>query len=309
MLMTSLKELGKVDVVRIHADLPKYPRKKSFRQRKGEKVLDFNARMPGDTATCNSFGVAYTDSGQILLADNSNYALKLFSETGQPLHRLQLSSNVYGVVVVNTTTAAVTLPQEQRVQLVSLGSTLATAGDIKIAGACYGITCVGTTLVVGCISDTSLRVMSLDGNLLFSVSTDVDGTRMFDSAFYLASTHYGMHHDPSVYVSDYHGNNIRCTGNVVCVKLDGQVASTYTHISSSTYGLQGLSCADDGSVYVASQGDRRVIQLSADCQEIGILLDKEQFQKNLRGLAFDCTKHHLAVTMVSCDTVSVFRLI
>jgi hypothetical protein len=302
-LMTSLKELGKVDVMRVQADLPSCP---SSRKRKAEKVLDFNARMPEDTGTCNCVGVAYTPSGQIVLADHSNGALKLFSETGQPLHRLKLSSQPWGVAVVNYngTIAAVTLPDEKRVQLVSLGSTISTAGSINSADMCYGITCVGETLVVGCADDTSLKVMSLDGQeQAFISKTDANGTQLFDSAYYITSKHHGMRNDPTVYVSD--GG----AGTVVAIKLDGRVACTYTSNSSSKSVLHGVSCDDDGNVYIASHSDRRILQLSSDGQEIGVLLDKELFQANIIGLAFDRKQHHMAVTMYVCDTVNVFRLV
>jgi hypothetical protein len=154
---------------------------KPFRERIAEKVVDFNGRLPADGSTCRFTGVCFTDNGEILLADRGNISVKLFSTSGQYLHHVKLSYEPYDVTLIDQMTAAVTLPDERLIQLITLGEKLTTAGTIDVGEMCWSITCLDSKLIVICgdiDSRCTVKMLLKNGREIQRFTCDENGEQL-----------------------------------------------------------------------------------------------------------------------------------
>ncbi|XP_052818953.1 E3 ubiquitin-protein ligase TRIM71-like [Mya arenaria] len=180
---------------------------------------DIDVKATKDQVTCYITGIALLPSGLLLLADGSNKNVKLVNDPARTVaSRLQLPGEPWDVCVLPNDQAAVTLPNNSMIQLLSTKRGQLTRGkEIKVSPMCRGITSYNNRLYVSYQSNPRIKVMTLDGHIISTFQTD-DGIQFFKAPFYLtvsAST------PPTLYVSDYDAHT------VLQLSLDGKVLREY----------------------------------------------------------------------------------
>jgi hypothetical protein len=278
------------------------PDVRSFSKRGAHKVLELSGKAAGDTDWCSFISATFTETGDILLADQGNNKLKLFTEAGQHIHQLKLSSRPYDVTVIDRTTAAVTLDAEMRIQMITmLNGKLIISRSIDVGDQCYGITYVDGKLAVAC-RDAGCRVycvkvMSIGGHVLHSITKDHEG-KFLKGADYIASKP-GQACDPAkLYVSAFHGDS------VLCYTIDGQCLFQYR--SSDLRLIRGITVDEEGHIYVGSWNNIHLV--SADGMKGRVLLVSNAFTTALCLLCYDQRQDRLVVTHTRPSIVMVYQL-
>jgi hypothetical protein len=209
----------------------------------------------------------------------------------------------WDVTVIDRTTAAVTLLDEKMIQLISVTDGLSTTRSIRVRGECYGITGVDSKLAVTCDPNSghaSVKVLSMDGKVLQSITTDRDGQRL-QVPRYITSTPGGAGDPAKLYVTD-------CDTNIVlCYTLDGRCVFQYRGRDLSF--PRGIAVDVENNMYVACSGTRTILQVSADDKKGRVLLDRQKFVDRLFGLCYEPRQDRLVVTQYNTNTVTVYRLV
>ncbi|XP_052818172.1 uncharacterized protein LOC128244195 [Mya arenaria] len=183
-----------------------------------KKEADINVRMTQDKETCWISSSALISPGLFLLADCNNNCVKLIDvSTRIVTARLQLPGYPWDVCVLHDDQAAVTLPNNSMIQLLSIKGGQLSRGKKIVSPECRGITSYNNRLYVLYKSNPRIEVMTLDGHIISTFQKD-DGKQLFQRPYYLtvsAST------PPTLYVSDYSANT------VLQLSLDGKVLREY----------------------------------------------------------------------------------
>lgn len=224
----------------------------------------------------------------LIVADKTDGALKLL-KGGKIVSRTTFSSYPWDITKINETCIAVTYPQMNRifffnayfhdviVKIITtvslLGSPLKCESSIKIRRPCFGITCLGKSLVVSC--EDCIQMYSLKGKLLDTVNKNVDGKPLFSRATFLSSDKFR----DVVFVSDEGANSVSA---IQCAHKTFVSSPKYIYLHPKLRCPQGIAVADDGSILVSGFGSKNIHKISTT----GILL--EVFEMTVRpwALAF-----------------------
>ncbi|XP_052815505.1 uncharacterized protein LOC128242405 isoform X2 [Mya arenaria] len=176
---------------------------------------DINVRAPQDQETCIITGLTLLSPGLFLLTDHGNSCAKLVDATTRAVtSRLELPGKPWDVCALPGDQAAVILPYESMIQLMSTKEGQLSRGkEIKISPGCHGIAYNNNRLYVSYVSNPRIEVMTLDGHIISTFQT-VDGRQIFQCPIYLtvsAST------PPTMYVSDSTAHT------VLQLSLDGKL--------------------------------------------------------------------------------------
>ena len=141
-----------------------------------------NVRISSDKRTCWITGLDTTTAGQLILTDNHNYNVKLFSPDGELISSLRLSGIPWDVTIVDECTAAVSMWFSQIVILdLGPGGQLSVRRTISLDRDTWGITCYKNNLIIACAH--SVRMINMEGELQWS--TDFHDEQLFVEALYL----------------------------------------------------------------------------------------------------------------------------
>jgi hypothetical protein len=252
---TVVNLVGKSIESATHTVAPKtrLPRQKPLLKRNAKKMAQFSSNTADDTKKRSLSGVSFTEAGDILVVDNNNSKLKLFTTTGQLLHQLQLSHRPWDITVVDRTTVAVTLPDETMIQFISMTDGLSTTHRIGVGLGCYGITCVDDKLAVTCNQylKHSIHVLSMDGQALQSIRKNCSDLQRWNG---ITSTPGRSGVPAKLYVTD---NN---ADSVLCYTLDGQCLLQY--INSEMNCPLDIAVDVEGNMYVACADTMAIRRIS-----------------------------------------------
>ena len=129
---------------------------------------EFTVRIHGDQNYCSITGIASFPNGNLLLADESNKKLKLFTNTGEHVCHLSLTSAPWDVASIEEFEAAVTLPVQQRVQLVYVDNHISKTREIQLERPCYGISYSDQQFFIA--MEGSIYVLAYCGEILKKLS-------------------------------------------------------------------------------------------------------------------------------------------
>lgn len=221
-----------------------------------ERNLIFNGKIFIKSATDKVeprvTGMLEVSKDILLLTDNENNSVKAVDMKRQKLcSKLTFSSSPWHITVIPNQKAAVTIPNDQKVKIISVDISVADRTDMvtrsfKLDGMCYGIAYVQGKLAVSFRSPGKLEIISLDGTVLNKFQPlDPDGIEVFSIPRYIVATL--DKDDPScseIHVSDFEQNS------VTTLSMEGEVI---TRTDDKTLkGPEGLAVMPDGRKLVCS---------------------------------------------------------
>ena len=255
---------------------------------------------PGDKKQPCISGLTFLHPDTLLAVDCTNNTLKAVSTTTNSItSQLPLTSRPWDITLLQGDQAAVTLPREKKIQLISTKGPLSSVRFISVRGECRGICSLDSDLVVTYISAGQIEIMDIKGTIINTITTDNNGKSMFSDPHYITVVREKS--GEMIYVSDWD------TRSITKLSVKGEVLSTYNHKNRSR--INGLTCVGEGQVLVCNFGEDTVDVVSDDGQDIVTLLDSTHGIERPQALCY-CPAQAALYVSSSIDgrPVSVFKL-
>ncbi|XP_052781915.1 tripartite motif-containing protein 2-like [Mya arenaria] len=295
-VLLALDEIGSVKINRTPTTVSPFVKKHA-------KIIErFDATSAMDERCAEVTGGTFLPDDRILLVDNANEKLKLFTPDGYLLCELEMSSSPWDIACIPGGMAAVTLPEDKKILMVSgLNDCITPVDQFTTSGKCYGIaySYYEKDLVVACDTPGDgmavVKVISLSGEEVRNISIGEDGKSLISRPSYVATNPFNA----DVYVSD------DCNNTVIGITMGGDFR--FKHSESYLQLPVGIAADNHGCVYVCGNGSCDIHQMSCDGQRIRLLCDG---LPHPRAIAFDPYGERFLVTSDGSykSTVQVYSL-
>ena len=247
-----------------------------------------------------NFGTTFLHDGNLLLADFKNKKLKYINTSQFSLTSCDVPGRPFAVCQVNQSTCAVTMPNEQLIQLIELGKQMELISSFDTEAKCRGICYYNEELYTSSgggynESNGHVRVFSLDGELLRVIDPELRGVRYLSSPVNLALSSNGQR----LYVAD------RDKG-VITLDQDGEVISMFC--KDPLKAPQDIAVDEKGGIIACDHATGNVVYMGADGKKCGILLKDGADVKHPLSVSYDIYTGRLAVTLRNSCYVKVFKL-
>jgi len=165
--------------------------------------MELELKAPTDTGNCWVADMAVLPSSNLLVADWGNQSVKLVDVlTGCLLSQVQLPGRPYKLCLLPGDRAAVSLPDEKVIQILSVSTDQLNLLDrVNVKGQCMGLAYMNNIFIVGLIDKLCVASISIKGQLLKSVSKDNTGNAHFINPGRICVT--TENNAPIIYVSDW----------------------------------------------------------------------------------------------------------
>ncbi|XP_053408503.1 uncharacterized protein LOC123559632 [Mercenaria mercenaria] len=238
---------------------------KSLKQRSPPPAVDVKSRQTShqgqicvkaskDKDRCDITGMTLLTPGLLIITDWDNNAVKMVNTRSQSVtDQLQLDDKSWDVTSVTSTELAVTLPDKQNIQFISVCSNkLKMKQTLKVDGECYGISCCQGKLVVSFLYPAKLQILDTNGTIL----TTVRGKNIFSNPIYVTTN------TNSIYVSDCEKKTI------TRLNWQGEVIGSY----GGKTGPSGITLSNDGTVLVCDSTRNVIEEIAGDCSTGKVVL-------------------------------------
>jgi hypothetical protein len=204
---------------------------------------------------CWVTGMTLLSPDLLIITDYNNIAVKMVDTSNQSWSdQLQLDDAPWDITQVSSIVFAVTIPDKQTIQLISIASNkLKTKLTVKVGGDCHGIGCYHSKLVVSYLRPAKLQILDMNGNILKTI----DGENIFQYPCYITCNR------SSIYVSD-------CGMKTVTrLNWQGHVIGSYSGMSDP----RRMSLSDDGTVFVCDWALNVIKEVAGDCSAGKVVLE------------------------------------
>ncbi|KAL4221294.1 hypothetical protein ACF0H5_019557 [Mactra antiquata] len=299
--------------------------KKEDRPVQTKFICQKNIKLPDDNkdVQCWITGMGVFPSGEIIMVDMANRKIKLFTKDLEFLSQIKLETIPQDISIspVNASDAYFTKPfSKEGIQKVTLSDGKLTLKEsFWTNGTNRGITCTKAGILTSVqdgryhdldINHFKIDLLDYDGQVLQSVSTDLNGSRLFKLPLYFTVNSTGK----QVIVADC----IKHLSYVVSVDMTGKVRFKYEGINNNVVTPRGLTIDDEDNIYVTEWERHNVYILSPAGKRLQVLFSNEELrEEGLDGLQKpyqlcfyrrDNTRS-LLVSQEGCNTVKVFKLL
>ncbi|XP_069142191.1 tripartite motif-containing protein 2-like [Argopecten irradians] len=245
---------------------------KPLSERQLQMIRKIDIKRPTDEKDCDVYGIVIISGGRIVVGDNENHKLKLFTEYGDFKCDVEISEEFCDLCRVDDNTVAVTLDKDKTLCTVNVRDlTLTVLSKIKIQNVtedCLGVTYNNNMFFVGAL--TSLYSVSQNGGeatMLHYIES---------KCLHLASDKMNGRVFASINTSD--------PDAVAVIRLcDG----THTDVLKVgvVNGTTGIDVDREGNVYVCGFNSHNVIQMSGDGTNVRELLTSSDGIKRPRAIS------------------------
>ncbi|XP_069142153.1 LOW QUALITY PROTEIN: tripartite motif-containing protein 10-like [Argopecten irradians] len=256
----------------VHQQQRKLPNTAALSERQLKMTRKINIKVPTDEKDCILTGVVLLSGGRIVVGDDANHKVKLFTENGDFKCDIEISEALCDLCRVDDNTVAVTLVTDKSIYTVNVTDvTLTVLSKIKIQNVtenCLGVTYNNNTFVVGTL--TSLYSVPQNGGEATMLH------KIESKCLHLASDQRNGRVFASIHTSD--------PDAVAVTRL-----SDGTHIDVLKVGVvkgtTGIDVDREGNVYVCGRASHNVIQMSGDGTNVRQLLTSSDEIKRLRAIS------------------------
>ncbi|XP_052778865.1 uncharacterized protein LOC128216347 [Mya arenaria] len=226
---------------------------------------DISMKTSGDSSDCFLTSVALLSVDKLLLVDRYNYSLKLVdTNNNKVVSQVKLSSEPWGMCLLPGDRAAVTLPMEGKIQLVSAQGNITLQDIVKVGGQCHGIDFCDDNLIVSFTSPAKVMLIDMKGKVKKSVNKNSSGKPLFQLPLYLTVTRESP--TPATYVSDSGTNTI--------TKLSISLEVLQSYQDPTLTSPQGLTAVGDIQLLICGRYSNNILLLDTLTGEITQLLGK-----------------------------------
>ena len=296
-IQKKVKELGNLTVDYIKPHKPKNT-DILFTDLKAGSSNQINIWMPSDRSCSGIKGCAVWPNGEILLCDCNNRNIKLLSDSFTIKESLTLKSSPWGVSVINSSSAVITMPGLKQLQYILVVPALTTGRVIQLDKECWGVAVINDEIYITCHSrpgQGEVRILDMDGKLKRKVGVEQDGSFLFTGPYYLTVSKTSG----KIYVSDYN------TATVTCMLQNGSVVSQYT--DPDLVRPEDVSVDTEDNIMVCG-GGLNVHVIWADGTKSYVLLTSKDGIQSPYSIAFRHTDDTLIIGCNNVDTLSTYEV-
>ncbi|XP_033745148.1 tripartite motif-containing protein 2-like [Pecten maximus] len=297
---TSLS-MGKIVVHQQERKLPSTACGTPLSERQLKRTGKFNIKLPSDKNDCSLLSIVFMSGGRIVVGDNGNRKMKLFTETGDFRCDMKLKGETRDLCQIDDNSVAVILKTVKTILVVNVAdSTLTVKTNIKIPNLdedelCYGITYnnKNNSFVVG--TKKSLISVPRFGGEPTKLHT------IESKCFHIASDKQNGHVFASI--------DVFTPGKVAVIRLcDGTPTDTLK--VGILKDPAGIDVDREGNVYVCDWASGNIIQMSGEGTNVRELLTSSD--QIVRPRAISIWDDTIVITSGSSsqrNVIHVFQLI
>lgn len=258
------------------------------------KQKSTNLNDKSDKMACNITGIAMTPDGKILMVDEGNEKVKMFTQD------LVLCSSVsvpgaWDIGVVSESEAAVG-GENSLVFLDISNGQMQVKKQIELQDQIYGINNFHDKLLVTfpATFPASIKLIDQTAKPYWALPTDQEQESLFESPWYVTSNKNGL------IVADRANNTLTL--------LNGESGDIITRHQAERKGPFGVTTDNSGNVFVCYWDTREVASLSEDLKEERIFLSKKDgLGEKPQAIAYDPINHQLFISYFLCSKVDCFK--
>jgi hypothetical protein len=219
---------------------------------------DINVKTSLDEVNCYITGCAVINTNTLVLADNNNKKVKLFSIENRIVYvEKVLESYPWDITVMSQDQFAVTIPSIEEIVIMTTNENLSYVRRITMHRKCYGIDFNQDCLYVVCLSLPGVIVLNTQGDILSNIPLNFLSPSNIPYIAVSNDSHV-------LYISDFENNS------VVRVILQGECTTTFT--LTDLKGPRGMLMLDDKSLLVCCSGDRTIYKINGALKEEVIII-------------------------------------
>jgi hypothetical protein len=254
------------------------------------EITKVNIKSESDKKVCYATGLAFLSPDQLAIADKANKNVKIVDVShDQIVSHIELTSSPRDITVIPPDQLAVTLRDEERIQLLTTRKGLMRKTEqILTAGNCRGIKNYDRKLTV--TFDGKLRpkieILNLNGDVLCTFQHNESGSNIFSEPKCI-----GLSPDSSrIYVTDF---------SKMCIFQLSRLGNLIGSFGRQRF--MGVAVSTGGSVYACSKSSNSVYQMQDDLSNDEAVLTTNDGIKAPIALATSNTRNMLYVSCGSND--------
>ena len=297
-LMAEIDEYWKVS--RKESELCRFPLPclcdKPYSNKKAVKEKEISVRLAGwsfDREHCCITGCEFMENGKMLICDNANKKVKLFSKKFKCLSAQALHALPWDIAVINNEQAVVTIPDKKQLQFLGIVNRKICLKHEKILDQnCWGVSSDAESIYVTCWSREASEIIIMNhwGSSQRRLAIGTFHTPWFVDRF-----------ADRLYVSDWGTYNVHC--------LTDHTAHSSSYRNSYLVGPLGVTHDPEGNVYVCGRDSNTVHQISRDGELRQIILREKDGVKQPLNICHRPADDKLVVTSWMCDKITIYKLI
>ena len=238
--------------------------------------------------------IAVVSSNRVLVTDSTNNTVRLLdSQEGKIVSKLPLSSSPYRVCLLRDGRAAVTLPNQKRIQFIrEEGDTLSLDGSIDVKGGVYGIAGQNNHLIVSYFNPDKLEKITMEGGVTHQLNNHTAGRELlFKRPEFITTSQ-----DGSIFIADW------ATHTISQMDLNLQVVQTFT--SPLLKAPVGIVAVSNTQLLVAGYRSHNIHVLDTTTGSMTPLLGQAEGIQNPHALGWCPVSRKLYVSLFGQKTTT-----
>ena len=265
------------------------------------KMSHVNITSPKDNDQPWVGGLAVTDNGTLLVGDCSNATLKVFSQDNTLLSSVPLSAVCNDVTVTEDDTAVVSTRDKTLHYLdITNPPTSSVQRSVSLGYTVWGITTYKDRLVVtACTTPRRVRMIDMNGKVVWSVTKGPDNQQLFDTPLYIVTSK--INDTETVIVSD-------CDKETLTL-LNANNGSLLKIVDMKGKDPRGITVDNNGNIFVACYKTREICVWSNDFTQSRTLISGNDLEREPREIAYSRSTDTLYIGYYGvCDYIERFQL-
>lgn len=277
-------------------------RKKSVFETQLRSLGSLLIKTESDKNECCITGMCTSVDGYILMVDCYNKSIKLFSKSNKYLDSCLVPGEPFDITVAYNNEVAVTFwDNQKRIQLLNIrDDSLQLQNTIRLKNRVYGIAAVEDQIAITCDDYIpSVKLLSKDGQVHWSVSFDTDGNRLFKMPGYII---HGIIQSLScLIVSDKEKH--------VITVIEAKTGEVLNFISFGNGGPHGLTFDSSGNVLVGFSYGISICLYSPDFTDFKELLTSEDSIRRPQAIVFNPYTNELVYSSWKSNVLERFAIL
>ena len=265
------------------------------------KMLHMNIRSSKDDNKPCVSGLAVTDNGTLLVGDCNNATLKVFSQDSTLLSSVPLSAGCTDVTVTEDDIAVVST-RDKTLHFLDISNPPSSSvqRSVRMRYTVWAITTYSDKLVVTtATTPPSVRMIDMNGKVVWSVTKGPDNQELFDVPRYIVTSK--VNETEAVIVSDYRKETLTL--------LNANNGSLLKIVDMKGKCPYGITVDNNGNIFVACYNTREICVRSNDFTQSRTLISRKDLEGEPACIAYSRSTDTLYISYNrACDYIERFQL-